>query len=98
MKRIIAIALLVSAPAIAAEWTLDNEKGGKIHLTEEACPNKSGDFFAFGYTARGDRLEGCWIRRGTMGFVSWEDGQKSAYPLEKFEMLLPPKRMPGDSK
>ena len=98
MKRLLAIFLLASAPAIAAEWTLDNLEGGKIHLTEDACPTKAGDFYVFSYTRRGDRLEGCWIKRGTMSFVSWEDGQKSAYPLDKFEMVLPAKRLPGDPK
>ena len=86
--------LLISSGVNATEWTLDNLEGGKIHLTEDKCANDSGQFFTFAYVRKGDRLEGCWTLRGTMVFVTWENGQRSAYPLDKFEQV-DLKRLPG---
>ena len=96
MKAVILAVTLISSTAVAAEWTRDNDNGGKIHLTEEKCPNTSGDYFAFAWVKTGERMEGCWIRRGNMAFINWETGLKQAHPLEKFEMTLPTKRYPGD--
>ena len=87
--------LLAAAPALADEWYIENDVGGRIVITEDACPNDTGKYWAFAYAARGDRLEGCWTSRQKMAFVTWENGTRSAYPLDKFEMNVQSKRKLG---
>lgn len=96
MKRLlflvaVAAAITACVPAYAAEFAAENNAGGHIVLTEEACPVKDAPEDvrgAFTYSARGDVTFGCWTLAGERVVVIWlDDGRVAEYAAALFRKV-----------
>ena len=84
MKKLLLIAALAAAPALADTWAMPNKGGGEIVLTERSCPNGKGLLRVYGYLADGKAIFGCWTVLDGMVHVVWDDGSRYTYPIENF--------------
>jgi hypothetical protein len=84
MKKLLLIAALVAAPAMADSWAMPNQSGGEIVVTDKPCPGYKNLRHAYTYTPSGKALNGCWYLDDTMIKLVWDDGTTYAYPADNF--------------
>ena len=84
MKRLLLIAVLAAAPAIADTWAMPNKAGGEIVLTDRSCDKSPKLLEAYNYGQGGKIMAGCWTVFDEMVQVIWEDGSRYTYPLSSF--------------
>ena len=86
MKRLLLIAALTAAPAMADTFAMPNQAGGEIVITDRKCTDKDGRGLleAYNYSSGGRMLQGCWTVIDGMVHVVWFDGTRYSYPIENF--------------
>lgn len=89
-----AIALSVT-PALssAADFAYtENDGGGKIMLTDRACPDKShpNAYAAYSYVSSGKTIFGCWAFSEEKFMILWNSGDFYTYPAERFTLVNQP--------
>lgn len=88
MKTILALFLLLSAPALAAEVASTSDAGRRVSLTDTACLDGEGHIAAL-YDG-GRVLYGCW----TVYFsdeeviVNYHDGTFATYPIGLVRLVV----------
>lgn len=84
---LIAIAALSCALSAQADsWSMANQAGGNIVLTDRPCSVKGSAPLLESYSFAGDgtRLEGCWGAWDDMAQVVWLNGKRSAFDFDSF--------------
>jgi hypothetical protein len=84
MKRLLLIAALVAAPAMADSWAIRNKAGGEIVMTDRKCPAEPRLLRSYYYGSDGQVREGCWTVVDDQVRVVWQDGTEYVYPLNAF--------------
>ena len=84
MKKILLIAALISAPAMADSWVMPNQGGGQVVLTDRKCQGYKELFYAYTYTDR-VFLDGCWTLLDGKVHIAWEKRQgRRVYDISDF--------------
>ena len=84
MKRLLLIAALVAAPAMADSWATANKNGGEIVITDRACRGYKNLRFGYSYSEGGKTLNGCWTIIDDRVHFIYDDGTVYTYPLTSF--------------
>ena len=84
MKRLLLIAALVAAPAMADSWAIRNKAGGEIVITDRRCPEVPNLGRSYYYGSDGQIRQGCWTVIDDQVRVVWQDGTEYVYPLNSF--------------
>lgn len=94
---LIATLLLIGTSAQAEIWSMPNKAGGRIVLTDRACPdqvNGSALLEAYAYTGDGTRTGGCWTFLDGMVQIAWSNGKNSVFQEEDFKRMPSPPPAP----
>lgn len=83
MKRLLLIAALAAAPAMADSWVMNNNGGGQIVLTDRGCPGYKKLLEAYTYTGNA-YIEGCWTVIDNKVHVIWNGKDRRVYDLSDF--------------
>ena len=80
------VTLLACTQAQANTWTMPNEAGGHIVLTNRPCPEKSRSMMleSYAYSASGKRQDACWTFFDDLIQIYWTAGQRSTHAQEDF--------------
>ena len=84
MKRLLLIAALAAAPALADTWTMPYHGGGQIVLTDRKCKGYSKLLESYSYTGKG-YWEGCWTVIDGKVHVAWEGNERRVYDISDFK-------------
>lgn len=91
MKKILVLLALLSAVTNAraeAIASMNNEAGGEIVLTNEACVAKGKTYDAlykiYYYTGNGDTGKGCYYYADGLIHAIWESGNEKKYTAVSF--------------
>jgi hypothetical protein len=84
MKRLLLIAALAAAPAMADSWAIVNKNGGEIVITDRVCQGYKNLKFGYSYSQGGKSLSGCWIIIEDMVHFIYDDGTVYTYPVSSF--------------
>lgn len=96
MKRLLLIAALVAAPAMADSWAMPNQAGGEIVLTDRRCPGYKNLLEAYNYNKGGQSQSGCWTVIDNMVHVVWDDSpRRYTYSLDSFYVKSKDKKGQG---
>lgn len=84
MKRLILIAALVAAPAMAESWAINNKNGGEIVITDRPCTGYKNLRFGYSYSDTGKTFTGCWTLIEDRVYFVYDDGTSYTYPASSF--------------
>ena len=84
MKRLLLIAALAAAPAMADSWAIPNKSGGEIVINDKLCPGYKHIMQAYLYAPGGKSMTGCWFYQDGMIRVVWDDNSEYVYPASSF--------------
>lgn len=100
MKKFIAILSFLFAtvcfaqsdqPSTSVRFEMDNNAGGKIVLKFLPCRLNGTTYdklhHAYSYTSQGTTFSGCWAYFDNMVMVSWEDGRRSTFNPDQFQII-----------
>jgi len=84
MKKLLAILLFASLPALADEWwEVPTQAGGKIVLTTQTADwCAKGFFIVYIETSKQDAVYGCWTTANDRIHVKFNDGNFKIYDKE----------------
>ena len=93
MKKLLAGLLMVPSVAFAAAFSMPNQNGGEIVITDRVCSYKDQDFkslrAAYSYW-NGGFIEGCWLIVDDMVRIIWiRDGGGSDTRVYNFSDFRP---------
>lgn len=88
MKKlfIILLPLMLATAACADSWEQPNSGGGKIILTDRACPDKAFSTLMSAYTfiKSGKTVYGCWVVLDGKVQIAWDNGERSTFEPTAF--------------
>ena len=84
MKKLLLIAALVAAPAMADSWAIVNKNGGEIVITDRVCKGYKNLRFGYSYAEAGKTLNGCWTIIDDRVHFIYDDGTVYTYPVSSF--------------
>ena len=86
--RTLALATLLASASLAqaSSWSMPNNAGGNIVLTDRPCSVKNSAplLEAYSFAGDGTRMEGCWGAWDDMAQVVWFNGKRSAFDFDSF--------------
>ena len=96
-KLLFCAALLCATYAQALTWEQPNQAGGKIVLTDRACPRAGAEklFEAYTFEANGNFGAGCWILLDGLVHIVWDGGGRSVFPVRAFTLGAAPSAAPA---
>lgn len=76
---------VVTASHVRAEaWSMPNQAGGKIVITDRKCPNFTYLSEAYTYAADGTVIKSCWAVIDGAIHVVYYNGKERVYPISLF--------------
>lgn len=70
--------------AEAEAWSMPNQAGGKIVITDRKCPNFTYLSEAYTYAADGSVIKSCWAIIDGAVHVVYYNGSERVYPINLF--------------
>ena len=84
-RLLLTIALCVTFNAKADSWTMENQGGGKVVLTDRACNEKGTNSLKYAYTYTDNSFyEGCWALMDGKVHVVWGKKDRRVYEMNAF--------------
>jgi|GEM_PF-3138648 len=84
----LALATLLVAPTAQADsFSMSNQAGGRIVLTDRPCDdqvNGAGLLQAYTFTDTGAQGKGCWTIIDNLVHIGWGEGKRSVFPQDRF--------------
>ena len=87
MKKLLALLLIANLAHASNFAETDNQSGGKIVITTEACQKDVSIFRAYNYTQDGKTEDGCWKYDSDTVVVFWDVIGKRRYPISYFKLV-----------
>lgn len=85
---IIIIGLTLSASAYADTWTMPNEAGGQVVLSDRKCSDKYPNLFQmYARGSNGVTLNGCWAFYDNLVHVVYDDRSERTYDPSMFTKM-----------
>lgn len=79
------VTLCTAFNASADSWTMNNQGGGKVVLTDRACNEKGTKTLKYAYTYTDNSfLEGCWALIDGKVHVVWGKKDRRVYEINAF--------------
>ena len=76
--------LVVFGKAHAEAWSMPNQAGGKIVITDRKCPHFTYLSEAYTYAADGSMIKSCWAVIDGAIHVVYYNGSERVYPISLF--------------
>ena len=87
MKKLLAFLLIANLAHASNFAETDNQSGGKIVITTDACQKDVSMSRAYNYTQDGKTEDGCWKYDSDTVVVFWDVIGKRRYPISYFKLV-----------
>lgn len=90
--------LLTLSDSQAASFSMANQAGGRIVLTDRPCDdqvNGANLLQAYTFTDTGAQGNGCWTIIDGLVHIGWGEGKRSVFPQDRFVAEAIPKPTPA---